>query len=116
MILGATRKINDETGMQANDKKGRPLWNMPEPVGTVKHKVRFLEKQRFGDKIVRIPQTKLVEVPVYKGYSRSFIRYARSQFRYHQKLAERRRIAQAKADYEAYEGDIWYDKEGLRNE
>lgn len=71
VVPGATPVIEGEGIMakHARDKKGRPLWNMPKPIGF--HKTTEVDKNGRREKLV----------PVYRGVSASFARYVRSQIR-----------------------------------
>lgn len=70
-VPGASPVIEGEGIMakHAKDKKGRYLWNMPEPVGF--HKTTEVDKNGRREKLV----------PVYRGFPASYARYMRSQFR-----------------------------------
>lgn len=109
MIVGATKVLNDDK-FHKKDGKGRFMWNMPDPIGEVEHKFNVKEKMQFGEKIVKVPQTKIVKVPVYRGYAESDLNYFRSQRAYMMRQAEKRRIEQAKIAYESYTGNIKFDK------
>lgn len=72
-VPGASPRMikNEKTGLleHERDKKGRYLWDMPDPIGT--HKTTVVNKHGRVE----------AEVPVYRGFPASYARYMRSQFR-----------------------------------
>jgi hypothetical protein len=102
MIVGAT-KILDDNGFHKKDYRNRYMWNMPDPIGEAEHKFTVKEKMQFGEKVVKVPQTKIVKVPVYRGYSERLINYAKSQRALMMRENAKRVAAQG------YAGAIHYD-------
>lgn len=80
-VPGATRRIDPETLMAMSDEKGRPLWNMPPPVGYAEH-TRWRKHKRTGKRI-----GEPIQVPVYRGTSASYARWVKSQIRRNQRKA-----------------------------
>jgi hypothetical protein len=80
-VPGATL-ITDKNGVPQKDKRGRPLWNMPDPAGYVEH-TKWRKHKKTGK---RIPEP--VQVPYYKGMSARLYGYMRSQYKRLQRKME----------------------------
>lgn len=80
---GATRQINPDTLLPAVDEKGRPLFDMPQPIRFALHKRR----RKIRGKVVE----DTVKVPVYRGISAALARRIRGQM----KRAQRKAIERA---------------------
>ncbi len=86
-VPGATRRIDPDTLMAAFDDKGRPLWNMPAPVGYAKH-VGWQKHRVKGD---RVPAP--IMVPIYRGVLASYARWVKGQIRRRQRKAAEAQVA-----------------------
>ena len=85
--------VRDPITLQVEtDKKGRPLWDMPEPKDQVANFQMVKEPVEQEDgKVKMVLRKKAVLFPVYRGVSAEMIRYARSQAkRMHRLEGERR--------------------------
>lgn len=95
------RMIKDEkTGLlrQERDKRGRLLWDMPDPVGTHETTQVVTKIVEVDGKPKQIRVKEKVSFPVYRGVSAKFARYMRSQFRRAQRKLEEQAALAKKQD------------------
>lgn len=93
----ATLVRNPVTFAVETDKKDRPIWNMPKPVG--QHAVIQIVKEPVEEKqpddtikVRMIKKRKAVMIPIYRGVSAEMLRYAKSQAKRRQRLESEARV------------------------
>lgn len=89
----ATLVRNPVTFAVETDKKDRPIWNMPKPIG--QHAVIQIVKEPFEkeDEVVKmVKKRKAVLIPIYRGVSAEMLRYAKSQAKRRQRLESEARV------------------------
>ncbi len=100
-IPGANLALDPVTMAPKRDKKGRYVWNMPQPVDEV-HYLQIVKELVPDDegraKIVRVK--KPVAFPVYRGVEMKFARWMRAQIKRNARKMEEVRLA---AEVEAKE-------------
>ena len=79
---GAVRQINPDTLLPAMDEKGRPLFDLPQPIRFVQH----TRRRKIRGKVVEDK----VKVPVYRGFPASLARHMRGQMKRAQRKAAER--------------------------
>ncbi len=84
-IVPGARVILNAHGVPARDKKGRVLWEMPQPTSYVLHTKRGFR----GKGKTKVVLEEKIEVPVYRGFDASLVRNVKSALR-------RKRIKEAK--------------------
>jgi hypothetical protein len=80
IIHGATRAMTDDMFTPKEDHRGRPVWNMPEPIGEVQYLQivkNVVATPDGGAKVIRRKQP--VAFPVYRGIDTKYARFLRSQ-------------------------------------
>lgn len=92
VTLGAVRQINPDTLLPAVDEKGKPLFDMPQPIRFAEH----TRRRKIRGKVVEDK----VKVPIYRGFPASFARHMRGQMKRAQRKAAERAafMAKEKAD------------------
>ncbi len=85
------------------DKKGRPIWDMPKPIG--QHPVIQIVKEpvetKLPDdttKVTMVKRRKAVLAPIYRGVSAQMLRYAKSQAKRRQRIETERRVQRLLAE------------------
>lgn len=82
VVPGAQKDIDPETMLQKQDKRNRPLWVMPKPIGSVE--TLQVKEQAYKDDDGKVKRKKvklMTRFPVYRGTSADYARYVRSQMR-----------------------------------
>lgn len=98
-VPGARGVTDPKTHIQLRDKKGRPIWEMPKPVGIheTTQVVKLLDKS--DPKKPRIKKVKQkTQFPVYRGMSAKDARYARAQFKRAKRKLKEKGMAQQAID------------------
>ena len=70
---GAVRQINPDTLLPAVDAKGKPLFDLPQPIRFAEH----TRRRKIRGKVV----TDKVKVPVYRGVPASLANHIRGQMK-----------------------------------
>lgn len=85
------------------DKKGRPIWDMPKPIG--QHPVIQIVKEPVEEKqpddtiqVKMVKKRKAVLIPIYRGVSAEMLRYAKSQAKRRQRIETERRVKRLLAE------------------
>ena len=71
------QKVFDEFGVSAIDKRGRFIWEMPQPTSVVLHTKRSFR----GKGKTKVVQVEKVKVPVYRGFDARLVRNMKSELR-----------------------------------
>lgn len=110
-VPGATRAMEEDGVTQKRDRKGRPIWDMPDPVKDKHPVIQIKSRRTVIEGKVRVRKVrKRAFVPVYRGLSSEDYRYLRSQFRRQQARLEAEAAAR-----EAEEGKLKKAKDFLSN-
>ncbi len=92
VIPGVRRRVDPETHM-AMTLEGLPLWDMPPPVRYAEHH-RWVKR---GKKWV----AETIRVPIYRGTSAAYARWAKSQIRRNRRLVAEAAAPMEKAKHKA---------------
>lgn len=93
VIPGVRRRVDPETHMVMSDNRGNPLWDMPPPVRYAEH---HRWRKRSGKWVAGI-----IRVPIYRGTSAAYARWAKSQIRRNQRLVAEAAAPVEKAKHKA---------------
>jgi hypothetical protein len=98
-VPGATPMYDDPNAyapMRMRDNKGRPLWNMPKPVGTVEN-IQIVSAVVEVDGQPRMRKVRRpVSFPVYRGVSAALARYIRADMRRRARKAAEKQAEETK--------------------
>lgn len=97
-VPGVTVRVNPDTLMPMEDKRGRTLWDMPAPVRYAEHTRRYKEKDEETGSPTGKVITEKIQVPVFRGTSAEYARSIRGQLRRMDRKQKERRQADLLAE------------------